>query len=206
MPGILADQGNEHGAAVVEHDDAAVREPAASACSGPPRTAAFARVSASSAVGAIAVACTTPVNAGRPVAGSSRWWAGSPSRPSQLRRPMPLVATPASASLPRVQRPVRRTGSSTCTCTGLAAADPEVAGAVDGEALVAGERLGEGVGEQALGEAAGVELEAGRAVDGERVEVDGDGGWRGRGAWARGRRGAAGRRAVQRVGERERGR
>jgi len=39
---------------------------------GPLRTAAFARISAWRAVGAIAVACTTPVNAARPVAGSRR--------------------------------------------------------------------------------------------------------------------------------------
>ena len=50
------------------------------AASGPLRTAALARHSASTAVGASAVAWTTPVKAGRPVAGSSRWWAGRPSR------------------------------------------------------------------------------------------------------------------------------
>jgi hypothetical protein len=57
----------------------------------------LARISASSAVGASAVAWTTPVNAGRPVAGSSRWWAGAPRASSQLRRPMPVVATPPAA-------------------------------------------------------------------------------------------------------------
>ena len=56
---------------VVEHDDATVREPLA-APSGPLSTAALLRISASTAVGASAVACTTPVNAGRPLAGSSR--------------------------------------------------------------------------------------------------------------------------------------
>ena len=59
-------------------------------------TAALARHSASSAVGASAVAWTTPVNAGRPVAGSSRWWAGRPLASSQDRRPIPLVATAPS--------------------------------------------------------------------------------------------------------------
>ena len=39
---------------------------------GPASTAALARTSASSAVGASAVACRTPVRAGPPVAGSMR--------------------------------------------------------------------------------------------------------------------------------------
>ena len=43
------------------------------AARGPASNAAFARTSACRALGASAVACTRPVNAGRPVAGSSRW-------------------------------------------------------------------------------------------------------------------------------------
>jgi hypothetical protein len=50
------------------------------------------------ALGASAVACTTPVNAGLPVEGSSRWWAGVPLRSSQLRLPIPLVAAPVRHS------------------------------------------------------------------------------------------------------------
>ena len=55
-------------------------EPVGGAAPGPLSTAALARHSASTAVGASAVAWTTPVNAGAPVAGSSRWCAGRPSR------------------------------------------------------------------------------------------------------------------------------
>ena len=85
---------------------------------------------------------------------------------------MPLVATPASVSR-QVCTTRPSNGLVTCTCRARAA-DSEVAGAVDGEARAAGERLGERVGEQALREAAGVEPQAGRAVDGEGVEVDDD--------------------------------
>ena len=131
---------------------------------GPLRSAAFARISASTAVGAIAVAWTMPVNAGRPVAGSSRWCAGRPAPSSQLRRPMPLVATAAFASSERVERAaVERAGD---VDPPRRAADPQVAGAVDGKAVVARELPGQHVGEQALGQPAAVELEARRALDG----------------------------------------
>ena len=63
------------------------------AVAGPASSAALARTSASSAVGAFAVTCTTPVQAGPPVAGSSRWCARRPSV-AQARRVTPLVATP----------------------------------------------------------------------------------------------------------------
>ena len=45
------------------------------ATSGPDSSAAFASTSASNALPATAVAATSPVHAGRPVAGSRTWWA-----------------------------------------------------------------------------------------------------------------------------------
>ncbi len=114
-----------------------------------------------SAVGAIAVTCTTPVNAGVPVAGSSRWWAGRPPPSSQLRRPMPLVATPPSQQAERVQRaPVERALDLDGARAPSRAADREVARAVDREAGVAASMRAEHVGEQALDEAAAVEAQA----------------------------------------------
>ena len=137
---------------------------------GPERTAAFARHSASTAVGASAVAWTTPVKAGRPVAGSSRWCAGRPSAPSQLRRPMPLVAAAAV--------------SSSKTCTGLPPNGSAISSRRVGPAKrrsppqstaklgVPREPFGDQVGEQALGESAAVEADAARAPD--LPAVDGD--------------------------------
>src|SRR4051794_20234626 len=70
-----------------------------SALSGPESSADLARISASRAVGASAVAWTIPVKAGRPLAGSRIWWARPAPLPPQERRVMPLVATaPASIS------------------------------------------------------------------------------------------------------------
>ena len=59
---------------------------------GPRRRAVLASVSASSAVGARAVAWMTPVHAGVPRAGSIRWWA-KPCSVRQRRVCRPLVAT-----------------------------------------------------------------------------------------------------------------
>ena len=134
--------------AVVEHDDAAVRQPVGGAA-GPLSTAALARISASSAVGATAVAWTTPVNAGGRSpgrAGGAR--AAAPS--SQLRRPMPLVATPASVERRTCGGRGRRTGSRRRPAR-AAAADPR-SPAQSTAKLAAAERLGDGVGEQPLGQ------------------------------------------------------
>lgn len=83
----------------------------------------MAYVSATSALGASAVTCTTPVNAGRPVAGSSRWCAARPSPSSQLRRPMPLVATPPCATS-KACRMLVSNGLCTLTCRGARRAPP----------------------------------------------------------------------------------
>src|SRR4030088_808683 len=48
-------------------------------------------------------------------------------------------------------------------CASVWAADPDIAGAVDGEAGVAAETLGDSVRSEALARAAGVEPHAGRA-------------------------------------------
>ena len=71
----------------------------------PDSSAAFAWASARRALGARAVTCTTPVKAGRPLEGSSRWWAGAPFASSQLRRPIPLVATPQRLPWKPLDRP-----------------------------------------------------------------------------------------------------
>ena len=97
---------------VVEHDHAAVHEDlgrrawarsGAPPCSASPprRWSAPARST-----------CTTPVNAGRPVAGSSRWCAARPSAsdPAAARRSR-SSPRPPPASVERVQDRRRRTGS-----------------------------------------------------------------------------------------------
>jgi len=53
----------------------------------------------------------------------------------------------------------------------IRAADCEVAGAVDRKAFVSGQRLGQHVGEQALGQAAGVELDAGGARNARHARI-----------------------------------
>ena len=80
------------------------------ACVGPLSSAAFASVSASSAVGASAVAPIRPVQAGSPRGGSSRWWRGVPSGARQSRVSMPDVATAPSSRLQRVDRLAGRAG------------------------------------------------------------------------------------------------
>ena len=75
------------------------------------------------------------MNAGRPVAGSSRWWAGRPSRVEP--------AAPADAARRDARRRRARTCAAASPPNGLAtssralrAAEAQVAGAVDGEAAV----------------------------------------------------------------------
>src|SRR4051794_14258040 len=84
------------------------------AASGPARSAAFARTSASRAVGASAVACRIPVQAGSPRAGSTRWWATRPPV-SQERRVTPLVATAPVPSTSSSATWPSSTGSATRT-------------------------------------------------------------------------------------------
>ena len=61
---------------------------------GPESSAVLASTSASSALGAAAVAATRPVQAGSPVEGSSTWWAKAPSSRRHSRSWIPEVATP----------------------------------------------------------------------------------------------------------------
>ena len=85
---------------------------------------------------------------------------------SQLRRPIPLVATPPRLIASRCSV-LPSNGLSTLTdpLHFSAPADRQVAAAVDGEARVSGQLLGEHVGEQPLGEAAAVEPHPRRARD-----------------------------------------
>ena len=132
----------------------------ARAARGPLRIAALAWISASSALGASAVTCTMPVNAGRAGRGVQQVM----GRAAVGVQP----AAPADAARRHAAAPQRRTCAACCRRTGCAtstgraraarAADRQVAGAVDREARVPGQLLGEHVGEQALGQAAAVEL------------------------------------------------
>jgi hypothetical protein len=79
----------------------------------------------------------------------------------------------ASRQLERVQDAlVKRALHTHLARDAASAADREVAGAVDRKAGVCPERLREHVGEQALREAAGIELDARRARDARRALVD----------------------------------
>jgi len=69
------------------------------AASAPPSSASLESVSASSAELPSAVTPTSPVQAGCPVLGSSRWWAYVPSARRQIRTFSPDVATPPPSFL-----------------------------------------------------------------------------------------------------------
>ena len=159
----------------------------------------MASVSASSAVGASAVAWMTPVQAGVPRAGSIRWCA-TPWRVRQRRVCRPLVATAPVVSVKvwAISSPKRVLDVDRAR-HGVDAADPDVAAGVDGVGGVAGERLGREVGGQALRAAAEIEPHArgqpdraSRAVHVDRAPAGGP---------ARPGR-AALRRVAERVGER----
>ena len=98
-------------------------------------------VSASSALGASAVTPISPVQAGRPVAGSSRWCAKPPCASRQTRTFKPEVATPPAPTRTRADR-LAGERVLDLDLIGLElradAADREVAAAVDDEARVAG--------------------------------------------------------------------
>ena len=147
--------GDEH-AAVGQPSTARVGPPAAQ----PSRASRPRRRSAS------AVAWTRPVKRRPPGGRVQQVMGGSAVRgSSQLRGRCRWSATPPAASAKRVQGRAGRTGSRRPP---RARHRPchrgQVAGAVDAEARVAGERAGEHVGEQALGEATAVRSDA--AADG----------------------------------------
>ena len=133
---------------------------------GPHSSAAFASASASTALGASAVTATRPVNAGcagrrveQVVARSS------PSAPRQMRERRPDVATaPSRTWIVSSVSPVKGCSTSTSRTSAGVAADAQVAAAVDGPGVVAGEQLAGEVGGVALAGAAGVEAQARRAA------------------------------------------
>ena len=151
-------------------DDQRRRAARARAARRPGRAAApsSTSVSASSALGASAVTPTRPVQAGSPVAGSSRWW----------REPSVRVAPDADveprgrdAAAPTRTRADRLAGQRVLDLDlvglelGADAADREVAAAVDDEARVAAQAVRDRVGAQPLAGAAGVDAHARRARD-----------------------------------------
>ncbi len=85
--------------------------------SGPESSAALLSVSASSVVGASAVTASRPVQAGSPVAGSSRWCALRPAAVRHARRTMLEVATAPPSSARRAAG-ARSSGCATAiSCT-----------------------------------------------------------------------------------------
>jgi hypothetical protein len=133
---------------------------------GPASTAAFARISASRAVGASAVAWTMPVTAGRPVAGSSRWCAGAPSGSSQLGFPIPAGCDAGCGQLERVQHAaVEGTRHPELAGDAVRAACSQVTPTVDGKAGVVGEPIRQQVRAQALADSVTVKPDAERSCD-----------------------------------------
>ena len=137
--------------------------------SGPESSAALASVSASSTLGAIAVAESTPVQAGAPVLGSSRWCARAPSGVRQARATTLEVATAVSRRRSRAAGSGR---SGWATSTSCVAAEADVAAGVDHPAGRRREHRGDAVGDEALAGAAEVEPQAGRAEHGAGPVVD----------------------------------
>ena len=136
--------------------------------SGPESSAALESVSASSAVSPSAVAPTSPVQAGSPVAGSSRWWAKRPVGAAPDPHVEPRGGDAAGAEPQHVgalagERVLDEDLVGVDQRVG--AADADVAAAVDDEARVAAQALGDHVGGEALAGAAGVEAQARRADD-----------------------------------------
>ena len=150
----------------------AVRAPA-----GPVSSAIFERVSASSALGASAVAPIRPLHTGSPLDGSSRWWAYVPSARRQIRTLRPDVATPPRAELQLVhalaaQRMLHidRHG----VHLRAHAAHRYVSAAVHHEARVRLQTEGDRVRGEALTRPAGVDEQAGRTADRPLRVVDRD--------------------------------
>jgi hypothetical protein len=176
--------------AVVEHDDAAVREPGGRAV----RAAQHRRLRAHLGL----ERCRRD---GRRLHDACERRAAGAGVEQVVRRPSVAIEPAAAADAARRHADVGQPPGVQDAAVERArhlhapggAADPEVARAVDREARPAAERLRQDVGEHALREPAGVEPHAGLTANRERAEVDRDD-----------RRTAAGRRAARR-GEAERG-
>ena len=139
---------------------------------GPRSSATLASTSASSALRPTAVAASRPVQAGRPVDGSSRWWAGAPRSSSHRRRWIPEVATPPPPSAEAMgDLAGQRMDDGHLVRPAAAVAEREVAADVDDEAQPAQAR-GDEVGRQALAEPAAVEHDTRRAADRAGAAVD----------------------------------
>ena len=137
--------------------------------SGPESSAALERVSASTAVSPRAVAPISPVQAGSPRRGVEQVVGVA----AVVAAPDPHVEARRSrrAPEPSLQHVGALAGQRVLdedlvgVDERVGAADPDVAAAVDDEARVAAQPLGDQVGGEALAGAAGVEADAGRAGD-----------------------------------------
>ena len=191
-----------------------------SRASGPPRKRALVSASARQARSATTLTATAAPAAGRPVAGSMRWWAG-PALVCHRRRRRLEVATAPSGSENRASSCPGRSGvgqaDRPAAGVGRIARGPEVAPEVDERAEGAGveERLGDEVGGQALADAAGVEAHPGGQRHGAALGVELDPGrpgagparrWSGRGDGIRTPRRSRGRSRARRGRRRRSGR